>query len=243
MFTSDGGARFRHGPWRGSALTAQIVPIGGGPINEAAVVQVFEVVSSLGFSEFLTSALGPAEQEPFLAVGFRVHETLRLLELSLDDDAPARPSMSTRRMRRRDLAPSLAIDASSFTSFWQFDAEALREALSATPKSRRRVVRSGANVLGYAVTGHAGTTGFIQRLAVEPQSREVGIGSSLLADGLCWLHGRRVRTVLVNTQPENRAALSLYERFGFVDRPGGLAVLRFEGSLPATTLRPTEEMP
>lgn len=169
---------------------------------------------------------------PFLDFGYQVHEPLRLLELNLDPGRISRSTRPTRRMRRRDVAACLAIDVASFTSFWQFNSDALDEAVSATPTSRRRVVRSGRVVLGYAVTGHAGRTGFIQRLAVAPDYRRAGVGGTLLADGLAWLHTRGAEKVLVNTQPENEAALALYDRFGFVERPGGLAVLCLEGSPP-----------
>ena len=241
MATTHGGARFRHGPWRGSATIAQVVPIGGGAVDREATEEISSLVLGLGFHKILTAALGPGEQEPFLEFGYRIHEPLRLLELNLDPDTIDRSTRPTRRMRRRDVAASLAIDTASFTSFWQFDADALGEALSATPTSRRRVVRSGQAILGYAVTGHANRTGFIQRLAVDPANRRTGVGSSLLADGLAWLQARGVRSVLVNTQPENEAALALYDQFGFVERPGGLAVLCLEASPPRLRSANNEE--
>ncbi|MDP6481907.1 MAG: GNAT family N-acetyltransferase [Acidimicrobiales bacterium] len=180
---------------------------------------------------------------PFLDFGYQVHEPLRLLELNLDPGMISRSTRPTRRMRRRDVAASLAIDVASFTSFWQFNSDALDEAVSATPTSRRRVVRSGRVVLGYAVTGHAGRTGFIQRLAVAPDYRRAGIGGTLLTDGLAWLDTRGAENVLVNTQPENEAALALYDRFGFVERPGGLAVLCLEGSPPRLRSAHNKEAP
>ena len=243
MSATHGGTRFRHGPWHGSATTAQVVPIGGGTVDHAAVGEISNLILGLGFHRILTAALVPHDQAPFLEFGYQVHEPLRLLELNLDPNRIGRSTRPTRRMRRRDIAASLAIDVASFTNFWQFDADALDEAISATPTSRRRVVRSDRVVLGYAITGHAGRTGFTQRLAVDPDSRRAGVGGTLLTDGLAWLHTRGAEGVLVNTQPENEAALALYARFGFVERPGGLAVLCLEGSPPRLRSAHSKETP
>ena len=243
MSATHGGTRFRHGPWHESATTAQVVPIGGGTVDHAAVAEISNLILSLGFHRILTTALVPHDQAPFLEFGYQVHEPLRLLELNLDPNRIGRSTRPTRRMRRRDVAASLAIDAASFTSFWQFDADALDEAISATPTSRRRVVRSDRVVLGYAITGHTGRTGFIQRLAVDPDSSRAGVGGTLLTDGLAWLHTRGVEGVLVNTQPENEAALALYDRFGFVERPGGLAVLCLEVPPPRLRSAHSKETP
>ena len=221
-----GGTRFRYGPWKGSCSTSLVVPLAGGSVDVDAVAEVSEAIVGMGFTEVLTAALGPREQAPFLEWGYLHHEPLRLLEADLGERPPP-PALRTRRMRRRDLAGVLAIDSASFTPFWQFDADSLAETGSATPVSRCRVVRREGAVLGYAVTGHAGSTGFVQRLAVDPSGRGGGIGSSLLADGLAWLRRRGAGNVLVNTQPDNERALALYGHFGFVENPDGLAVLRY----------------
>lgn len=239
--TTHSGARFRYGPWRGSTSIAQVISIGGGIVDHGAVGEISDLLLNLGFHEILTAALGPSEQTPFLEAGYRTHEPLHLLELDLRPEIVSQSSHRTRRMRQQDVALSLAIDVASFTSFWQFDAASLGEAFSATQTSRRRVVRSGKAVLGYAVTGRSDQTGFIQRLAVDPDARRIGVGSSLIADGLSWLYSKGARSALVNTQPDNEAALSLYEQFGFVEHPGGLAVLRLEGSPPRLRCDPNEE--
>ncbi|MBS1265149.1 MAG: hypothetical protein MAG471_00980 [Acidimicrobiaceae bacterium] len=69
------------------------------------------------------------------------------------------------------------------------------------------------------------------------------MGGTLLTDGLAWLHTRGAEKVLVNTQPENEAALTLYDRFGFVERPGGLAVLCLDASPPRLRSAHNKEAP
>ena len=78
---------------------------------------------------------------------------------------------------------------------------------------------------GYAVTGRAGRTGYLQRVAVHPAARHRGVGRTLVVDALRWLHRRGSAGALVNTQLDNMAALGLYESCGFRRLPVGLCVL------------------
>ena len=80
-------------------------------------------------------------------------------------------------------------------------------------------------LIGYAITGRSGRRGYIQRLAVHPDCRGVGLGTALVTDGLRWLRRWRVRQAIVNTQFDNGRALALYERLGFARQPLGLSVL------------------
>ncbi|MGH9274339.1 MAG: GNAT family N-acetyltransferase, partial [Acidimicrobiales bacterium] len=104
----------------------------------------------------------------------------------------------------------------------------LDDALGATPSARLRVVArvDGEGVIGYAITGRAGSRGYLQRLAVDPAAQRRGIGAALVIDGLRWLRRWGAHEVLVNTQVDNGAALALYEAMGFRRQPDGLAVLR-----------------
>jgi ribosomal protein S18 acetylase RimI-like enzyme len=99
--------------------------------------------------------------------------------------------------------------------------------MAATPSARMRVASraGGEAVVGYAITGRAGSRGYLQRLAVAPDGQRSGIGTALVADGLRWLRRWGAREVLVNTQEDNHAALALYAALGFTREPTGLAVL------------------
>ena len=227
-FTAADGSRFRYARWRHDAYAGQIVPCGGCP-DERAVAAAVTHLLRLGYHDLYTSALSPLEQQPFLAHGFAIDQPLVLLERTSGPAPIPRPAHRTRRARRKDLARMLAIDGRAFDDFWRFDAAALVEARRATPAARRRVVRADDSAVRDAVTGAAADQGFIQRLAVDPDRRGVGIATSLLHDALGWLRRHGVASTWVNTQPDNEAALTLYRANGFVDRPGGLAVLRLPG--------------
>jgi ribosomal protein S18 acetylase RimI-like enzyme len=222
-----GDGRLRIATWRGDATTAYLTPARGRP-GAREVQECVAGLGQLGFVTALTAALGPADQAPFLAAGFEVHERLHLLARDLHDLPPA-PPVALRRGRRRDRPAVLEVDGRAFSAFWRLDDAGLDEALAATPSSRFRIADDPDDpsvVAGYAVTGRAGRRGFLQRLAVDPGFEGRGLGRALVLDGLGWLRRRGVERVVVNTQEANGRALTLYEQLGFRRQHAGLAVLR-----------------
>lgn len=222
-----GDGRLRIATWRGDATTAYLSPARGRP-GIPDIERCLEELAPLGFTSALTAALGPADQAPFLAAGFSVHERLHLLSRPVDDlPAPPRAAVELRRSRRGERPAVLAVDHAAFPPFWRLDSAALDDAVAATPSARLRVADGGGTGLaGYAVTGRAGPRGYLQRLAVDPAVQRRGIGSALVVDGLRWLRRWGAREVFVNTQEDNQPALELYERLGFRRQRHGLAVLR-----------------
>ena len=75
------------------------------------------------------------------------------------------------------------------------------------------------------MTGRAGRQGYLQRLAVDPDTRRRGLGRALVVDALRWVRRTGGRSCLVNTQADNQDALVLYEACGFRRLPSGLGVL------------------
>ena len=90
------------------------------------------------------------------------------------------------------------------------------------------MARLDGRIVGYAVTGRAGSRGYLQRLAVDPDAQGQGIGTTLVQDSFDWLRRRGARETLVNTQESNHKALALYERLGYRCQPQGLLVLCWE---------------
>lgn len=225
-----GRERLRTGTWRGDRATAFLAPVAGeAPPSFEFVHWCLARLTEQGYRRVVTCALAPVDQAPFRLAGFTVGEHLHLLSHDLRDlpHATARPPL--RRATRRDHAAVLDLDRRAFDSFWRLDPTALEEALDATPHTRFRVATGGPGgegaVIAYAITGRADRRGFLQRLAVHPAHRRLGLGLALVADALRWLRRWRVEQALVNTQLANGGALALYERAGFRRDPSGLSVL------------------
>jgi ribosomal protein S18 acetylase RimI-like enzyme len=198
------------------------------PPSSAAVRRCCTVLRERGYREVVTAALAAAEASAFVAAGFTVRERLHLLAhemRSIPEPSPTSDEVTLRRARRNDRDSALAVDARSFDPFWRLDSAGLDDAIKATPSSRFRVIESSRGVIGYAVSGRAGSRGFLQRLAVDPDERGRGWGTALVVDGLRWMKRRGAARAMVNTQERNADALRLYQDLGFHLQPGGLAVL------------------
>jgi len=224
-----GWERARAGPWRGDGRIAYLAPLApAGAPSVDFLNRCLDSLAARGFEEVVTSALAPAEQSGFRALGFEVYERLHLLSHDLKD-LPRMPEVAVplRRGKTSDWPAVLDVDAGSFAPFWRLDDEGLREAIEATPVSRFRVAspRRGGSVVAYAVTGLSGTQGYLQRLAVHPAHRRSGLGQALAIDGLRWLRRKGIAEAVVNTQLGNDPALQLYLSLGFREEPIQLAVL------------------
>lgn len=66
-----------------------------------------------------------------------------------------------------------------------------------------------------AAIGQGGRVGWILNAAVLAHYRRQGIGRRLMEQGLAQLRAAGVERVLVTSEPENEAALRLYEKLGF----------------------------
>ena len=208
------GERARLGTWRGRDATAYLTPFPETPpLSAEFIEETLAQARRLGYRSVVTGALTPGESLGFVDAGFKLHEELRLLEHDLHDipDAP----YPTRRGRKGDRPTVLEIDNRSFDHFWALDNEGLEEAIRATPWSRFRVVELDRQVTGYAVSGRAGSRGYLQRLGVDPSARGKQVGRALVADSLAWMRARGVKRALVNTHAHNDAALGLYQQCGF----------------------------
>lgn len=200
----------------------------GHPLHLGELRRHLDGLEAAGFRGVVTAALPTLDQPVFLDAGFRVIEWLHLLRHNLDRP-DLRGSTRTRRARGRERRAVLAVDHASFAPFWQLDESMLAEALAATRTARLRVVCNRHNrIVGYAICGRSGPRGYVQRLAVHPDSQGQGLGTSLLADGLAWLARWGARDALVNTQLDNRDSLRLYRRAGFEMQPNRLAMLRLD---------------
>lgn len=180
-----------------------------------------------------TGALFPNAADAFAERGFTVCDRLALLERRLPPTEvvpapkPATPQLSTRRLRQRDLEIAARIDGDAFPASWQNDAQSLSDIINATPRARARIATLARRPIGFALTGKAGPTGYLQRFAVDADARRLGVAGLLVDDAVRWLSRRGATLALVNTGVDNAAALALYEGRGFRRRSDELVVMEY----------------
>jgi ribosomal-protein-alanine N-acetyltransferase len=76
-------------------------------------------------------------------------------------------------------------------------------------------LRSGRNLIGFAVSRMAADEAEILSIAVAPNQRGRGLSRKLLLTHLGHLAGRGVRTVFLEVEENNQPARRLYDRAGF----------------------------
>lgn len=222
-----GRDRVQIGPWKTSGTVANLIPFPARdrlPVD--AVYKTIEEARELGFTSAYTAALTPSQAETFFDAGFALHEELHLLRRELTGEVTVARG-ATRRARKADWDEILELDALAFQDFWQFDREALADAIRATPRYRFQVIKS-TPVHGYHVTGLAGINAYVQRVAVHPDAQRLGYGTALVNDSLRWAWRNGASIAQVNTQISNERAVSLYERCGFTFAPHRLLVLHHD---------------
>ena len=215
--------------WPGDETVGHLVLVDHSAMPSSADVdQWIEQASASGLRAVRTGAMFPRTAEVFADAGFRTIDTLALLERDLT--RARRPSirLETRRLRRRQIGRAVDIDRRAFGARWANDARSLTAIRRATPVHRARQLSVDGEVVAFAISGLAGPTGYLQRLAVDPRFQRGDRGKSLVADALCWMHDRHVANALVNTAVGNTSALALYDQFGFRQRADRLTIAELD---------------
>ena len=184
----------------------------------ASVSTALEQARRSGAQAIRTSALFPRVAEIMYQAGFETIDRLRLLRRDLSDAVVSTSRESVHRTRSFHpwhLSGAVAVDQDAFGPVWGNDIAGLREIRRATPHNRARLVRVGRTVAGFAISGAALDSGYLQRLSVGSTFRRRHIAHELVVDSLQWMHGRGLAAAYVNTGVSNVAALSLYEQLGF----------------------------
>lgn len=206
----------------------------------ADFADAIDAAKAKGAVAIRTSALFPTGQGAALDAGFQPVETLALLKMPVDaatsfnraseGDSERASRVSLRPIWTWQLPTAASIDRLAFGEEWGNTTSSLHQILSATLRSRARLARLDRKRAGFAICGATGDTGYVQRLAVHPDSRRHGVARRLVVDGIDWMKRIGVGKVFVNTGVDNHAALALYAELGFENTNEVLTVNEFRTS-------------
>lgn len=170
--------------------------------------QNMPTIAALGLKEWLIPLL--------TGVGFLYHQSIVTLYRELNEEVnelPIPPSVFIRPMEEEDLPLVAAIDQQAFEPIWQ---NSLPQIEISFQRARYTTVAEVDNqIVGFQISTSNLFSVHLARLAVHPSFMRRHIGYALVADLIerckrdgCW-------ELSVNTQNDNSASLSLYEKIGF----------------------------
>jgi ribosomal protein S18 acetylase RimI-like enzyme len=178
-----------------------------------------EEIARAGGARVAAIAIQPWFQDVLAGSGFENRQQIVMLEWryqpSLASSGPrGRSGIQIRRMTEADLPEVEKTDAASFDPLWQNPLESIRKAFSQALYAT--VAENEQGIIGYQLSTGGGQRAHLARLAVHPAVQGKGGGRALLNDLFRYITYAGISRLSVNTQSDNPASLSLYQRMGFL---------------------------
>jgi len=174
-----------------------------------------EEIGRAGGAKVAAIAIQPWFQNLLAASGFENHQQIVLLEWRYQPTAARETAgIRIRKLTELDLPEVEKTDAASFDPLWQNPLETLRRAYAQALYAT--VAENENRIIGYQISTGAGQRAHLARLAVHPVVQGKGAARALLNDLFVFLTHMGISRLSVNTQSDNQASLSLYQRMGFV---------------------------
>jgi len=128
-------------------------------------------------------------------------------------DLPSDLPYCVRLMNYNDLKIVQSLDDHAFNLVWRNSIELLE--LAFQNAAIATVAEDNQGIMGYQISTANNSDGHLARLAVHPRVRRQGVGYTLVQDLLINFRRRGIVKATVNTQENNQASLSLYDKAGF----------------------------
>lgn len=174
-----------------------------------------EEIARAGGAKVAAIAIQPWFQNLLAESGFENRQQIVLLEWRYQSTAAREATgIRIRKMTEVDLPEVEKTDAASFDPLWQNPLETLRRAYAQALYAT--VAENENGIIGYQISTGGGQRAHLARLAVHPAVQGKGAGRVLLNDLFVFLTHMGVSRLSVNTQSDNQASLSLYQRMGFL---------------------------
>lgn len=178
-----------------------------------------EEIARAGGAKVAAIAIQPWFQDVMAASGFENRQQIVMLEWRQQTSGRlastfAASGIRIRRMTEADLPEVEKTDAASFDRLWQNPLETIRRAFAQALYVT--VAESESGIIGYQLSTGGGQRAHLARLAVHPAVQGKGAGRALLNDLFRYITYAGISRLSVNTQSDNQASLSLYQRMGFM---------------------------
>lgn len=176
-------------------------------------------IAQAGGAKVAAIAIQPWFQDMLAGSGFENRQQIVMLEWRYQPSfgSTGRREASgirIRRMSEADLPDVETTDAASFDPLWQNPLETITKAFGQALYAT--VAENEQGIIGYQLSTGGGQRAHLARLAVHPSVQGKGAGRALLDDLFRYITYAGISKLSVNTQSDNQASLSLYQRTGFL---------------------------
>lgn len=219
-----GWSRAHARPWNRSRSDANL-RLGRG--SSAFLAAAAGTVIGFGASAVISPPLAAGTQNVWRRAGFTEYTSLRLLRKHVEREEPTAEPLQL--LGDRAWTRVVSIDAAAFGDHWKAELPALLEALESAPSRALLGINDpgSGELAGYAIVASSSAAGYVQRIAVDPGYQRRGLGRALTRHANNWARRRGARTLILNTKPDNTAALTLYQSEGYTVLPDRLELLRY----------------
>lgn len=148
---------------------------------------------------------------------FELKQNIVLLKLRIENTISQNrlDNIRIRKMNEQDIFSVTEIDADAFGPFWQNSLHTTQRAYMQSVYATVAENESGA-LVGYQISTGNRFGAHLSRLGVRREAQGQGIATCLLTELVQSLSQNQVSEISVNTQADNIASLSLYQKFGFI---------------------------
>lgn len=155
-------------------------------------------------------------QNILLSSGFELKQNIVILQLNVKDTVrlESQRTVQLRPMLGTDMAEVTKLDMAAFGRFWHNTFESLQRAYSQALYAC--VAEDDLGLVGYQISTGNPFGAHLARLGVRPDAQGRGIGRAMVDDLTQYLNTNQIFRLSVNTQSDNDASLSLYQKVGFV---------------------------
>jgi len=155
-------------------------------------------------------------QSILLSNGFELKQNIVLLELKHENirSFSAPQGIRIRPMQDADMPVVAEVDLAAFGQFWHNTQNALQRACLQCASAT--VAEDDSGVIGYQLSTKNPLGAHLARLGVRPEAQGRGVGSALVSHLIQTFDTSQLSRLSVNTQSDNIASLSLYQKLGFV---------------------------
>jgi ribosomal protein S18 acetylase RimI-like enzyme len=209
-------------PWRRRSDIGCIAELNArGPARDALTARLFEVFVAQGYQAVVLGYHGGEEYAHYYAnLGFSSLERVVYYEKP-NMQLSYRPSVevasgevSIEPLKPDELSGLIAVDHAAFPWLWWNSREEMAQ-YQAMDNVGIYLARYQGQALGYFSYTLFERWGHLDRIAVDPRARGLGLGAAQLARAIAEMRLRGVQRVTLSTQETNTQSRKLYEGFGF----------------------------